>query len=100
VEVASSLAGRILVGSLLLVAAWTGLVAWREHRISAAVSALPFAMQEQMYRRTYDELTSVCAAQPALAAHCRDEASLIVRLPQCGDDCQTLARRYFTVATK
>jgi hypothetical protein len=77
-----------------------GLVAHDEHRLSHAIAALPLTEQQQMYRRTYEELVTVCSAQPGLEDHCRSEAELILRFPQCDAECHTLARRFFPVGGK
>ena len=91
---------RLLLAGLILLGVWLFAIAWREHRLNGAVSALPPAAQQQAYRRAYDELATTCAAQPELETHCSEEAEFIRRLPQCTDDCRTLTRRYFPVATK
>ncbi len=90
---------RWLLAAVVGTGAWLAATGWREHRLNAAVGALPLAVQQQSYARTYAELSTVCRDRPALAEHCREEAELIVRFPQCNDDCWRLARPFFA-ATK
>jgi hypothetical protein len=97
---ARSPVGRIPLAVLVAVGVWIGVIGWREHRLNEAVSALPQPLQEQTYRRAYDELATVCTTQRGLDAHCRDEAELILRFPQCEGECRTLARRLLPVGTK
>jgi hypothetical protein len=99
--VASSPAAHILLGALLAVGLWMGLIARDEFRLRHALAALPLTEQQQMYRRTYEELATVCSTQPrGLEDHCRAEAELILRLPQCDEECQTFARRFFPIGAK
>ncbi len=86
--------------ALVLIGAWVALVAWRERRLNDAVRALPPDVQEATFRRTYEELATTCRSEPALVAHCTDEAQLILRFPQCAADCQELARRYIPLGKK
>jgi hypothetical protein len=64
------------------------------------VRSLPQDVQEATYRRSYEELGTTCMTEPALADHCSNEAQFILRFPQCKDDCQQLARRYFPIVRK
>ncbi|HXU72076.1 MAG TPA: hypothetical protein VN947_22240 [Polyangia bacterium] len=91
---------RVVVVAPLLVVLWIAAVARLEHQLNDAVAALPDAMQAQMYRRTYDELATVCSTQPGLDGHCADEAALLLRFPQCDGGCKALARRFFPVGTR
>lgn len=91
---------RSLLAASVGVGIWGAAIGWREHRLNIAVAALPRVVQEQSYRRAYDELATVCASQPALEAHCREQAELIVRFPQCKEECWSLTRRLFPTATK
>ena len=90
----------MLVLALVVVGAWLASIAWRERQLTHAVRALPRAVQEATFRRSYEELATTCATEPALAEHCSDEAQFILRFPQCGSDCERLARRYFPVVRK
>jgi hypothetical protein len=98
--IASSRSAQILLGVLVAVGVWVDLIAHDEYRLRHAIAVLPPTAQQQMYRRTYEELATVCSAQPGLEDHCRAEAELVLHFPQCGAECQTLARRFFPFATK
>ncbi len=86
--------------ALVVIGAWLGVIAWHEHKVTSAVSALPVAVQEATFRRTYDELATTCLMQPELADHCSDDAQFILRFPQCDGACEQLARRYLPIVTK
>ncbi len=98
--VVPSLAGRVLLVALLLVGVWIAVMAAHERRLTRVIHALPAPLQQEMYRRTYDELATVCSTQPGLDDHCRDEADLLLRFPQCDADCRALAQRVFRSGTK
>lgn len=91
---------RVPLAAPLLFSAWIGALALEEHRLNDALASLPAPLQAQMYHRSYDELATICASQPILADHCRDEAALLVRFPQCDADCAALARRFVSGATR
>lgn len=88
---------RPLVLVFVVLGAWTGLIAWREHRLDAAIAAMPLATQQTAFRRHRDELATTCVTQPRLAAHCEAQARFLLHFPQCDDDCQQLARRFLPV---
>jgi hypothetical protein len=79
----------LLVLAALLV--WVTTIAWREHRLKAEIEAMPEAERQAVYSHTIDELRSVCSAQPALREHCREQARLILKFPECDADCFALA---------
>ncbi len=91
---------RLLLAAAVAVGVWMAALSVHERRLDRAITALPPTMQHEMYRRTYEELATVCSTQPGLDDHCRDEAELIVRFPQCDGACRTLARRFSPAATK
>jgi hypothetical protein len=89
-----------VAATLVVIGAWLAVIAWHEHKLTSAVSALPVAVQEATFRRTYDELATTCLMQPELADHCSDDAQFILRFPQCDGACEQLARRYLPIVTK
>lgn len=90
----------VAVVTLVVIAAWLAAIARQQRRLTAAVQALPADVQEATYRRMYDELATTCAAHPEFADHCGDVARFILRFPQCGADCATMAHRYFPTVTR
>lgn len=91
---------RVLALGLLGLSGWSAAIGWREHRLSAAVAAMPRAVQQAAYRRAHDELSTTCATQPQLDEHCRAEAELILHFPQCKADCDALARPFLADARR
>ncbi len=90
----------ILLAALAVVGAWLALIAWRERRLNDAVLALPPDIQEAAFRRSYEELATICSTEPKLVDHCSDEAQFVMRFPQCRSECRELARHYFPVVRK
>jgi hypothetical protein len=86
--------------TMIVIIAWLAAIAWRERELTSAVRDLPADVQQATFRRSYDELATTCATQPQLADHCSNVAQFVLRFPQCGPDCQELARRYFPVVTR
>lgn len=91
---------RLLLLLLVALAAWLAVVAWREHRLTVAVRSLPRDVQEATYRRTYEELSAVCARESSLAEYCQRQAEFILKFPQCDAACSQLARRHFPAVWK
>jgi hypothetical protein len=85
---------------LAAVGVWLALIAWREHRLTRTVLALPPDVQEATYRRSFEELATTCTTEPQLAEHCSDEARFILRFPQCTSECRQLAWRFFPTVRK
>ncbi len=96
----ASRALRIVALLFLVFSGWIAIIGWREHRLNAAVAAMPVATQQAAYRRVYDELSTTCATQPQLDEHCRAQAEFILRFPQCGSDCDALARHFLSHARR
>ena len=90
----------IFLTVMAVVGVWLAMIAWRERRLNGAVLTLPPDIQEAAFRRSYEELTTICAREPKLADHCGDEAQFVLRFPQCRSECQELARHYFPVGRK
>ncbi len=96
----TSRALRVLALLFLVVSGWIAMIGWREHRLNAAVAAMPVATQQAAYRRAFDDLSTTCAARPELDEHCRAQAEFILHFPQCGTDCDALARHFLSKARR
>jgi hypothetical protein len=67
-----------------------------------ALRDLPAAERAVLYRRTLEDLQSVCAAASAggLADHCQEQARFILGFPECDPACRRLARRHLPLPTR
>ena len=90
----------LVLSIVALASVWLLAIAWHQWQLRRAVRNLPAGVQEQTYRRAYEELATTCATQPTLADHCSDEAEFILRFPQCTSACQSLAHRYSPIGRK
>ena len=85
----------LLVVALGASVLWIAGVAWREHRLTAAVAALPGDVQRETFVHIRDELLHVCTPERSdrggLDDRCRAEAAFLLRFPQCDADCARLA---------
>lgn len=81
------------LGPWLVVAAV--LLVWgaSEARLRAELDALPPAQRGALVRSALTELGTVCGGSPgaSIAGWCREQAKLVLRLPECGSDCQQAA---------
>lgn len=88
--------GRLLVigAVVLLLLGAAMLLIWIDGSKAQAVRDLPPAERQALYRRTLEDLRTVCAARHAndLDGHCRDQARFILEFPECDDTCRRLAR--------
>jgi hypothetical protein len=90
-----------LVGLILTaLVIWTMAIAWREHRLKVEIAGLPEPARHALYSHALDELRSVCNLQAGLRAHCRDEADLILKLPECDVDCRAVAAQFLVEHTR
>ncbi|MDB4966905.1 MAG: hypothetical protein JWN44_2594 [Myxococcales bacterium] len=81
-----------LLAALSAVALSVALTAWRDHRLGAAITSLPTALQQETYDHVRDELMHLCATDRLrLDDRCRDQASFLLAFPQCDDACRALA---------
>ena len=87
----------LLVLALAGILLWIGGVALREHRLAAAVAAMPRGVQQETYAHIRDELLHVCAVERSrLDDRCREQAAFILEFPQCDAACQTMALPFLT----
>jgi hypothetical protein len=75
---------------------------WSQRAEERAIRGLPEAERVELYRRTQEDLRTLC--EPVRAArlddHCRSQASFIVKFPECDDTCRKLATRQLESATR
>lgn len=85
---------RLLVALLVLAIAshWW----WTATRPMRAIRALPDGERRDLYRRTMENLTSICDPAPGRSFRdfCREQATLILAFPECDRPCQRIARRH------
>jgi hypothetical protein len=90
------------LGLALVLAAVAALVGWQvwETTSGRPLRALPAAERAELYRRTMDDLRTLCGPQrpDALRDHCRELAELVAPLPECTADCEALIRPILTPA--
>ncbi len=56
--------------------------------------ALEDQKRAEMYRRTLENVRSVCAQpKPGLEGYCRDQATVLLEFPECDPACVALARK-------
>jgi hypothetical protein len=69
-----------------------------EHR---AVASIPSDVRAALYERVLENLR-FCEAHPnaGLERFCEGEAEFIVSFPECGPECQGLARRFVSVPVR
>src|SRR5262245_23005813 len=91
---------RVLAMVVLALVLWVTMIAWREHRLKKEILALPAAERYALFSHTMDELRSVCSVLPGLREHCRQQAELVLRFPECDDDCGALADRFLDHARR
>lgn len=78
------------VAILALFAAW----GWLRDREVRELSHLPAETRQGLYQRSMANLTSVCVGAEAqrVEAFCREEAERVLRLPECDEACERIAR--------
>lgn len=70
------------------------ILVWNAGAERRGIRALPAQERQTLYRRTLDDLRTVCAApDDDLHSFCRRQANLALEFPDCDGDCQTLAAR-------
>lgn len=90
--------GAWVAGACLAALAACLLVWWVTNADKREIQALPNAQRIPLYRRTIQNLKTVCdpAAPRSLRDFCHNEAELVLRFRECAADheCQRLARRH------
>jgi len=75
---------------------------WSATAEDRAVRALPEPERRGLYRRTMENLETICepAAPRSMRDFCRVQAELATRLPDCDPGCQAIARRHLGLPTR
>jgi len=88
-----ALLAAIAAGTLLALAA--GYRWWSSGGEGREIRALPPAQRQSLYRRTMENLTTICDPAPgrSMREFCRAQAALALEFPECDDECRRSARR-------
>lgn len=83
---------------LLLFAAW----GWIKDREVRELGRLPPEARQGLYQRSMANLTTICVEPEAkrLESFCQEEAERVLRLPECGAECQQIARAHLIQPTR
>jgi hypothetical protein len=75
---------------------------WSATAEDRAVRALPEPERRGLYRRTLENLKTICepAAPRSMREFCRAQADLATQLPECDPSCQEIAHRHLTLPTR
>lgn len=89
------LVARKAFGALLLLAA-TGAWFWGYRAPEREIADLPAAERQALFARTFETLRTVCndSAGPNLTNYCEEQASFLVRFPECDPGCAKLAHGF------
>jgi len=93
-----SLTGALVAAAVVSVAfGWV----WSGQSEQRAIRAMPDAKRAALYRRTLDDLVTVCAAGAAeFEEHCHEQAEFILKFAECDGRCADLARRQLVRPTR
>lgn len=81
----------IVLALAILVALWV----WYQSAETRAVLGLSASERREIYAKELGNLQALCGEAPrrdALERRCGEQAELIMKFPECGDDCQRLAK--------
>jgi hypothetical protein len=70
-----------------------GLVMWFLTRVPGSLQNLPPRERTALYERTLANLHDVCRASGRPREFCKDQATLLLSLPECDQACQADARQ-------
>lgn len=86
----------------LVVFAFVGLYFWQSDKNRHAVADLDAADRRALYQRTMQTLETVCADRPdaGLVEMCREQAEIVIALPECDAHCHEVARSAIARATR
>jgi hypothetical protein len=74
---------------LVALATWV----WWQGSEQRALHNLPAAERAALYERTLANVQTVCASSdPALDGYCREQARILLELPECDEPCRALGR--------
>lgn len=90
--------GGLALVVVVLIALWT-VDRRAEER---ALRSLPQADRRALYERTLENVRSLCSgdARYRLEGYCRDQADLLLALPECDAGCKVLVASYRQRATR
>jgi hypothetical protein len=101
---ASHRARRVVVWLMISVVVIGGACAWAwmATEQDRAIRAMSPDDRLAFYQRTLQNLQSVCAGQfdGRLQKFCREQAQLVVRFPECDEQCDDLAQHLLSPATR
>jgi len=89
-------------GLLSAIAVAGGVWWWSATAEDRALRALPEPERRGLYRRTMDNLQTICepAAPRSMRDFCRAQAELVAQLPDCDGSCQEIASRHLGLPTR
>lgn len=87
---------RDWIGPLVVLTLVTGIWIWQGYSDEATFVDMPEDVRRGLYLRTLENLRTVCPApsDPVRTEFCREQADLLLRLPECDGECRELARRH------
>ena len=90
--------GGLALVIVVLIALWT----IDRHAEERALRNLPEADRRALYQRTLENVRTICAsdARFRLEGYCRDQADLLLALPECDSPCKALVASYRQRATR
>jgi hypothetical protein len=90
------LAALMLV--LVAVVLSVGVLVWQTTAPGRSLRALSAGERRIVYERTMDDLRTLCGPQhpEALREHCRELATLVAPMEECGSDCEAVIRPILT----
>ena len=90
--------GVLIAGVLVVVFAWW----WSATAERRAVRSLPEPERLGLYRRTMENLETVCepAAPRSMRDFCRRQAEFATHFPECDRACQEIAHRHLALPTR
>ncbi len=79
----------ILLGIVMLLA----VVLWNEGAEKRALTELAPAERQSLFETTLESFRALCSKPAgAFTSECRERANFLMKFPECGPDCQALAR--------
>jgi hypothetical protein len=99
---ATPTARRAFVSALAgagLLACIAGYWWWSSAGEGREIRALPAEQRQGLYRRTLENLKTICDPAPgrSMREFCRSQATLALQFPECDDDCRRTARRHLSL---
>lgn len=93
---------RAWIGAAILIVAALGGWYLRWASTGGEIESLPANERHAFYVRTLEDLRTVCTrtSGPNLDEHCRDQARLLVRFPECDATCQEVAQRFLAAPNR